>query len=98
DVLLVWKMNGAPLPAEHGAPLRLVAPGWFGMAHVKWLRRITAITEPFAGYQNTTAYRLSADRADPGRPVTLMLVRSLMAPPGIPDFLTRTRVVSPGTI
>jgi sulfane dehydrogenase subunit SoxC len=98
DVLVAWKMNGQPLPAEHGAPLRLVAPGWFGMAHVKWLRRVTAVTAPFGGYQNTTAYRYTADRADPGHPVTFMLVRSLMIPPGVPDFLTRTRVVPPGTL
>src|SRR3712207_5675015 len=39
DVLLVWAMNGAPLPPQHGAPLRLLVPGWYGMAHVKWLDR-----------------------------------------------------------
>lgn len=98
DVLVAWEMNGAPLPAEHGAPLRLVAPGWYGMAHVKWLRGITALTKPFEGYQNTTAYRYTADRADPGLAVTLVRVRSLMVPPGVPDFLTRTRVVQCGTV
>jgi DMSO/TMAO reductase YedYZ molybdopterin-dependent catalytic subunit len=40
DNLLCYEMNGAPLPPEHGAPLRLIAPGWYGVANVKWLTRI----------------------------------------------------------
>ena len=40
DNILCYEMNGEPLPAEHGAPMRLIAPGWFGVANVKWLRRI----------------------------------------------------------
>ena len=43
DVLVVHAMNGAPLPPQHGAPVRLVVPGWYGMAHVKWLVRITVL-------------------------------------------------------
>jgi len=39
-VLLAYEMNGQPLPKSHGAPLRLVVPGWFGIAWVKWLNRI----------------------------------------------------------
>jgi DMSO/TMAO reductase YedYZ molybdopterin-dependent catalytic subunit len=40
DLLLCYEMNGAPLPAAHGAPLRLIAPGWYGVANVKWLTRV----------------------------------------------------------
>jgi DMSO/TMAO reductase YedYZ molybdopterin-dependent catalytic subunit len=40
DNLLCYEMNGEPLPADHGAPLRLIAPGWYGIANVKWLKRI----------------------------------------------------------
>ncbi len=98
DALLAWGMNGNPLEPQHGFPLRLVIPGWFGMAHVKWLRSITAITEPFVGYQQSVAYRYSASRDEPGEPVTLMRVRSLMIPPGVPDFLTRTRIVDRGPV
>ena len=43
ETLLVWAMNGAPLPPQHGAPLRLVVPGWYGMAQVKWLTRIDVL-------------------------------------------------------
>jgi DMSO/TMAO reductase YedYZ molybdopterin-dependent catalytic subunit len=98
DTLLAWAMNGAPLEPQHGAPLRLIVPGWYGMAQVKWLRAIEAIAEPFGGYQQAVAYRYSQSRAEPGEPVTLMRVRSLMVPPGIPDFLTRARVVARGRV
>ena len=54
DVLLAYEMNGAPLPLQHGRPLRLVVPGWYGMAHVKWLRRITVIDHAYDGYQNVS--------------------------------------------
>ena len=45
DVLLVWAMNGAPLLPQHGFPLRLIVPGWYGMASVKWLTRIEALAQ-----------------------------------------------------
>ena len=96
DALLAYEMGGAPLPAQHGFPLRLVAAGWYGMAHVKWLCAITALTEPFDGYQQTVGYRLSTAAGEPGALVTRMLPRSLTIPPGIPDFLTRERVLDSG--
>src|SRR4051794_15475920 len=80
EVLLVWGMNGSPLPPQHGAPLRLVVPGWYGMAQVKWLTRIDVLTEPFAGYQNATAYRLKDDVDQDGEPGTRILPRALLAP------------------
>ncbi|HUS15116.1 MAG TPA: sulfite oxidase [Chloroflexia bacterium] len=98
DVLLAWAMNGAPLEPQHGYPLRLIVPGWYGMAHVKWLRGIEAISHAFNGYQQAVAYRYNQVRSEPGEPVTLMRVRSLMIPPGIPDFLTRLRVVPRGPV
>jgi sulfane dehydrogenase subunit SoxC len=96
--LLVHGLNGAPLPPQHGFPVRLLVPGWYGMTSVKWLTRITASTEPFAGYQQATAYRYRNDPDDVGEPVTRMVVRSLMVPPGIPDFYTRARYVAPGEV
>ena len=58
-------MNGQPLPASHGFPLRLIVPDWYGMASVKWLRSITAIAEPFEGVQQTLlyTYRRAEDEA-----------------------------------
>jgi len=97
DALLAYEMNGAPLPVQHGFPLRLVIPGWYGMAHVKWLRRITVTDEPFDGYQNSVAYRLKEDPDDPGEPVGRIRPRALMVPPGHPDFMSRTRFVAPGS-
>lgn len=97
-VILAWAMNGAPLEPQHGFPLRLIVPGWYGMAHVKWLGAIDIQKAPFQGYQQTTAYRFSNSRDEPGDPVTLMRVRSLMIPPGVPDFLTRMRVVDRGVV
>jgi DMSO/TMAO reductase YedYZ molybdopterin-dependent catalytic subunit len=98
ETLLVWAMNGAPLPPQHGAPLRLVVPGWYGMAQVKWLTRIDVLTEPFTGFQNTTAYRLKVDIDEDGEPVTRIQPRSLLAPPGWPDFMTRERYLRPGPV
>lgn len=98
EVMLAWDLNGAPLPPQHGFPLRLVVPGWYGMAHVKWLTSVTAVTEPFRGYQQSRAYRLRTDRDEEGQPLDRIAVRSLIAPPGIPDFYTRARTVDPGPV
>ena len=89
DVLLAYAMNGQPLPASHGFPLRLIVPEWYGMASVKWLRSITAIAEPFEGVQQTLLYNYRRSDEDPGTPVTRKRPRALMAPPGMPEFLSR---------
>src|SRR3954452_18966566 len=68
--LLAYAVNGEPLPPQHGFPLRLVVPGWYGMTHVKWLRGPGGLEEPFAGYQQATGYRLRSEPDDPGTPVT----------------------------
>lgn len=76
EVLLAWSMDGRPLPRIHGAPLRVVVPGWIGARSVKWLTRITARAEPSGNYFQATAYRLlpadaDPDRAGPGAGVSL---------------------------
>ncbi|HET9311264.1 MAG TPA: sulfite oxidase [Actinomycetota bacterium] len=96
EVLLVYAMNGRALPPQHGGPLRLLVPGWYGMTNVKWLARITVLSAPYEGYQNAVAYRLRTDPDERGEPVSRMRVRSLMAPPGIPTFPERERVVPSG--
>ena len=99
DVLLAYEMNGTSLPPQHGFPVRLVVPGWYGMAHVKWLRAITAIGDEFDGYQQAHTYRLMRDADDTDAPfVERMLPRSLLVPPGIPDFLTRERHLPAGRV
>jgi sulfane dehydrogenase subunit SoxC len=96
EVLLAWAVNGRPLPPQHGYPLRLVVPGWYGMSSVKWLRRIEVVGQPFRGYQQAGSYLLHASADDPGVPVTRIQPRSLLAPPGIPEFESRRRFLPPG--
>ena len=84
EVLIATAMNGQPLQPQHGQPARLLVPGWYGMASVKWLTSIRAVAEPFTGFQQTPAYRYQRDADDPGEPVTRIRVRALMIPPGIP--------------
>ena len=98
DVLVAWAMNGAPLLPQHGFPLRLIVPGWYGMASVKWLDRIEAVDQPFDGYQQVGTYVYRPSEDEPGTPVTSILVKSLMVPPGIPDVYTRSRLVDAGTV
>jgi DMSO/TMAO reductase YedYZ molybdopterin-dependent catalytic subunit len=83
EVLLAWAMNGQPLPAEHGAPLRAVVGGWFGMASVKWLSRIIAVEKPFDGFWQTMDYsRFVRENGLPVvTPITEMQVKSSIARP-----------------
>jgi hypothetical protein len=82
DVLLVWAMNGAPLPQDHGHPLRLSVPGWYGMASVKWLTEIRALKTPFTGFfqREHYVYREEAGTAE-AEPVREMRVRALIVQP-----------------
>ncbi len=82
DVLVAYEMNGEPLPPQHGGPARLVVPGWYGMASVKWLVAIEAIPTPFNGYQQES-YEIRPDDDTPGQRITRMLPRSLLEPPGL---------------
>jgi DMSO/TMAO reductase YedYZ molybdopterin-dependent catalytic subunit len=96
EVLLAYAINGQALPPQHGFPVRLVVPGWYGMTNVKWLRSITVVTRPFRGYQQEPAYHVTRSWDELGEPVTRMLPRSLMVPPGVPAFLPRTRQLALG--
>jgi DMSO/TMAO reductase YedYZ molybdopterin-dependent catalytic subunit len=98
EVMLVYEMNGRPLEPQHGFPVRLIVPGWYGMTSVKWLTSIEAVTEPFTGYQQTPAYHYAIDGENLGEPVTRIRPRALMIPPGIPDFFSRHRVVTRGRL
>jgi DMSO/TMAO reductase YedYZ molybdopterin-dependent catalytic subunit len=80
QALLAYAMNGEPLPLQHGYPLRLVVPGWYGVASVKWLTAIELVDHPFDGHFQTTKYWYETDEG--GRqPVTLQRVRALITEP-----------------
>ena len=66
------------------------------MTSVKWLARITVLDAAFDGYQMRQSYRLRHEEGDEGEPLSRMQIRSLMVPPGIPEFLSRSRVVTAG--
>ena len=98
EVMLVYAMNGRPLEPQHGSPLRLIVPGWYGMTSVKWLTKIEAVRAPFSGYQQADTYLYKANDDDPGVPVDRMRVRALLVPPGVPDFFSRRRLVDAGAV
>jgi sulfane dehydrogenase subunit SoxC len=98
EVMLAWEHNGVPLLPQHGFPLRLVVPSWYGMASVKWLRAITVLNEPFRGVEQSKVYRYQQVKGEAGEPVTFKRVHSLIMPPGLPDLITRQRFVAPGRV
>lgn len=98
DVLVAWGMNGEPLLPEHGHPLRLVVPRWYGMASVKWLVTISVLPEPFKGYFQRERYVYSGESGTPeATPVTLMRVRAVIGRPADGAELAPGRVEVAGT-
>jgi sulfite oxidase len=87
--LVATHMNGKPLTAAHGAPFRLVVPGWGGQHWLKWLQRIVASPTEAEGFFQRTAYRIPKTPVAPGTAVkpedtvaaTVMPVRSVIARP-----------------
>ena len=73
EVLLAWAMNGEPLPVVHGAPLRVVVPGFIGARSVKWLTRIEVRSSPWQGYFQHVVYRLVPEDQTPGPGVGMAL-------------------------
>ena len=68
------------------------------MASVKWLTRIEALAQPFDGYQQVAAITTARSPTARRTPVTHMRVKSLLVPPGIPDWYTRQRLVEAGSV
>jgi len=85
-LLLAYAMNGEPLPIQHGYPLRVVAPGWYAVASVKWLTEIELIDQPFVGPFQTDKYWYETEHEGQTsrEPVTLQRVRALITEPA-PD-------------
>ncbi len=89
DVLLAFKMNGEPLPAAHGFPLRAIVPGWYAMASIKWLERIIVTEKVFNGYYQSIDYaHWQQSEAGPALvPITEMQVKAEIARPGINEVV-----------
>jgi DMSO/TMAO reductase YedYZ molybdopterin-dependent catalytic subunit len=81
--LLAYAMNGEPLPRQHGHPLRLIVPGWYGVASVKWLAGIEVIGDSFSGYFQTEKYVYQWEREGQlvTEPVRQQKVRALITQP-----------------
>ncbi|MDO9456971.1 molybdopterin-dependent oxidoreductase [Nocardioides sp.] len=77
DAILAWSANGQPLLPDHGFPLRLVLPGWIGIASIKWLGSLEVATTELQSPWNTAFYRLTGGSypAD-SPPLTVNPVRS----------------------
>ncbi len=100
DTIIAWAMNDQPIPAAHGAPLRLIVPGWEGAYAMKWLNKLTVANKEFDGFWVATGYRYPVKRVAPGAavdakdmaPLTGLVVKSLITTP------LDGAVVAPGAI
>ena len=81
--LLAYAMNGQPLPVRHGYPLRLIVPGWYAVASVKWLTDIRVVAERFGGFFQEQDYVYEWNRGGTGvrEPVSLQQVRAMITRP-----------------
>lgn len=84
NVMLVWQMNGEALPAPNGGPVRLLVPGWGGIASTKWVVGLEVIDHPFDGHYNTESYLIISEDGTNLRPVREMPVYSVISSP-LPD-------------
>ena len=94
--LLVYEMNGKPLPNEHGGPVRLLVPGWYGMASVKWLVRVSAAEQPFTGYFQAQRYVMETVGGGASEPLQEMLVKSIITSPREDETLALGRNIISG--
>lgn len=84
DTLLAFRMNGEPLTRSHGAPVRLIVPGWYGVCSVKWIKRLEVLDNAFSGYFQTNKYTIRRREGPVARKVRLtrMAVKSEIIRPG----------------
>src|SRR5437879_4454830 len=89
STIIAYEMNGAPLPHLHGAPARLIVPGWTGTYWMKHVTSINAISKPFDNFWVKTGYRIPTNRfplvehfasqmTDANEPITEMVVNSII--------------------
>jgi DMSO/TMAO reductase YedYZ molybdopterin-dependent catalytic subunit len=96
--LLAYMMNGEPLPPEHGYPLRLIVPGWYAVASVKWLTHIEVTDSPFRGFFQNERYVYESQRGGTTlrEPVRLVRVRSIITEPSGDEPLATGDVIIRG--
>ena len=95
NTLLAYEMNGEPLPAKHGFPLRAIVPGWAGDSWTKWVTSIRVLDREHDGFWMKRAYRHPGKPVAPGtpiapermQPVTSLRVKSVIAAPADGEFL-----------
>ena len=94
EVLIAYAMNGRDLPRDHGFPVRAIVPGHYGMASVKWLTRIRAVSDPFHGYWQTSdyAYWDYLDGRPVRRPLAEMKLKSAIARPQVYETLPPNQI------
>ena len=87
EVYLAYKMNGKDLTREHGFPVRAVVGGWYGMASVKWLAKVTVTAAPYYGFWQSLEYAYwQRDRGRPTlTPVTEIQVKAQIARPALSE-------------
>lgn len=96
ETLLALEMNGERLTREHGAPVRLVVPGWYGMASVKWVTRLEVWTRPYDGFWQREEYLYDKGDGSTPEPVTRVRVRSLIVSPREGERVKPGRVLVEG--
>jgi sulfite oxidase len=89
EVLLAWEMNGQPIPAPNGGPVRLVVPGWAGVASVKWPVQLELVNAPFRGYYHAERYIMADANGHTRAPVCEMPVKSVIAWPAEGQVVAR---------
>ena len=89
EVLLAWEMNGEPIPAPNGGPVRLVVPGWAGVASVKWPVQLEVLNAPFRGYYHVERYIMADADGHVSAPVREMPVKSVFAWPAQGQVVAR---------
>jgi DMSO/TMAO reductase YedYZ molybdopterin-dependent catalytic subunit len=94
SAVIALRMNGAPLPAAHGAPARLLVPGWAGIASTKWLMRLTVSDQPFVGPFQGDLYVIYDADGVPIQPVREMPVKSIVVSPEDGETLTESPLVT----
>jgi len=101
DGIIAYEMNGEPLPDLHGAPARLIVPGWAGDHWMKWLMRLSPQPEAQKGFYMDVAYRFPNKPGEPGvafKPEEMSPVKVLPVKSSITTFPEKTKAGAPAAI